>query len=121
MKILLNLVRASREGHWELHLSAIRQMIPWCFAYNNLNDARYLPAYISEMSHLSETHPDIYEYLKAGSLSVQLGERSPIGRVPVDQTCKETVNKDTQTAGGHQRIQPESRSSEQILFGCGVL
>ena len=75
-------------------------MIPWCFAYNNLNYVRYLPAYISEMSHLSETHPDVYEYLKAGGFSVQIGEHISFRRVPVGQICEETVNRDTQTAGG---------------------
>ena len=43
VEILLGLLRASREGNWALHLSSIRQMIPWCFAYDNLNYARYFP------------------------------------------------------------------------------
>ena len=98
--ILLNMVRASREGHWELHLSAIEQMISSCFAYDNVNYARYLPAYLSEMTHLEETHPEAHEFLKSGGFLVQIGDQNPFGRVPVDQTCKETVNKDTQTAGG---------------------
>ena len=42
--ILLGLLRASHEGDWDLHLHAIRLMIPWCFAYDRLNYARYLPA-----------------------------------------------------------------------------
>ena len=29
-----------------------------------------------------------------------MSEDNPFGRVPVDQTCEETVNKDTQTSGG---------------------
>ena len=52
------------------------------------------------MTHLEETHPDAYEYLKTGGFSVQMGDQHPFGRILVDQTCKETVNKDTQTAGG---------------------
>ena len=52
------------------------------------------------MTHLEETHPDAYEYLKLGGFSVQMGNQNPFGRIPVDQTCEETVNKDTQTAGG---------------------
>ena len=43
VEILLGLLRALREGNWALHLSSIRQMIPWCFAYDNLNYARYFP------------------------------------------------------------------------------
>lgn len=42
IEILLGLLRASREGDWELHLSCIRKMVPWCFAYDNVNYARYV-------------------------------------------------------------------------------
>ena len=35
-----------------------------------------------------------------GSFSVQLGSVNPFGRIPVDQTIEETINKDTQTPGG---------------------
>ena len=41
-EIMLGLIRASREGNWLLHLAAIREMIPWCFAYDKVNYARYL-------------------------------------------------------------------------------
>lgn len=41
--VVLGLLRASREGDWELHLHAIRTMIPWCFAYDKMNYARYIP------------------------------------------------------------------------------
>ena len=104
VEILLNLLRASRERDWELHLSAIRKMIPWCFAHDNLNYARYLSAYVSEMSHLEEENPDAFKYLKPGGFSVQIGEGNPFGKVPVDQACEGTVNKDTQTAGGTKRF-----------------
>ena len=100
VEILLNLLRASREGDWELHLTAIRKMIPCCFAHDNLNYARHLLAYVSEMSHLEEEHPEAFKYLKSGGFSVQIGEGNPFGKIPVDQACEETVNKDTQTAGG---------------------
>ena len=52
------------------------------------------------MSHLPEEHPDTLEYLRSGGFSVQMSEDNPFGRIPVDQTCEETVNKDTQTSGG---------------------
>ena len=31
VEIPLRLLRASREGNWELYVSAIRSMIQWCF------------------------------------------------------------------------------------------
>ena len=40
VNILLDLIRASREGDWLLHLSAVKRMILWCFAYDKQNYAR---------------------------------------------------------------------------------
>ena len=100
VETLLNLLRASREGNWELHLSAIRKMIPWCFVHGNLNYARSLSAYVSEMSPLEKEHPEAFKCLKSEGFAVQKVESNPFGKVPVDQACEETVNKDTQTAGG---------------------
>ena len=97
---LLRLLRASREGNWKLHLASVRAMIPWCFAYNNVNYATYLPAYLAEMSNLHNEHPEIHEHFESGCFSVQNGEKNPFGRILVDQTCEEIVNKDTQTIGG---------------------
>ena len=98
--IVLGLLRSSREEDWSLHLSSIREMIPWCFAYDHLNYARYLSAYLSQMSHLKQEHPEVHEHLASGGFSVQIGGENTFGRIPVDQTCEETVNKDTQTPGG---------------------
>ena len=44
VEILLGLLRASREGDWKLHLSCVRNMVPWCFAYDNINYSRYFLA-----------------------------------------------------------------------------
>ena len=52
------------------------------------------------MTRLSIDHPEVYVQLESGGFSVQLGRQNPFGRIPVDQTIEETVNKDTQTPGG---------------------
>ena len=98
--IMLGLIRASREGNWMLHLACIRVMIPWCFAYDKLNYARYLSYYYATMTQLPANHPEVHAHFLQGGFSVQLGSRNPFGRIPVDQTIEETVNKDTQTSGG---------------------
>ena len=55
VEILLGLLRASREGHWILHLAFIRA-IHWCFAYDRHNYARYLPYYYAQMTQLPVEH-----------------------------------------------------------------
>ena len=71
-------------------------MIPWCFAYDRLNYARYLPYYFATMCRLSMDDPDVYQHFMQGGISVQIGSSNPFGKIPCDQT----INKDTQTAGG---------------------
>ena len=99
-EITLGLLRAAREGDWLLHLASIRAMIPWCFAYDNLNYARFLSCYYDTMSRLPIDHPEVHQQFMQGGFSVQVGSQDPFGRIPVDQTIEETVNRDTQTAGG---------------------
>ena len=70
-------------------------MIPWCFAYDRLNYARFLPYYYAVMSRLPIDRPEVHAHFMQGGFSVQLGSRNPFGRIPVDQTIKQTVNKDT--------------------------
>ena len=73
---LLALIGASREGNWLLYLYAIQAMIPWCFASDKVNYARYLPVYLAEMINLQTYHPSVHQGLMAGHLSIQLYEGS---------------------------------------------
>lgn len=43
--LLLRFNHATREGDWQLHLACVRAMIPYMFAYDQVNYARYLPVY----------------------------------------------------------------------------
>ena len=54
VSILLQLLWASRDKNWGMHLSAIYSMIPWCFAYNKVNYAPYLPVYYPDMVNLPD-------------------------------------------------------------------
>ena len=58
-KTVLPFTLTSRESDWELHLAAVRFLLPWMFAYDRTNYARYLPVYGLEMKGLVVTHPYI--------------------------------------------------------------
>ena len=73
----LGLLRSSRERNWSLHLHAIKTMIPWCFAYDQVNYTRYLSAYCAEMTNLPIKNPDVYEAFKVGQFSVQISTCNP--------------------------------------------
>ena len=97
--LMLDFIRASREKDWTFHLISINNLIPWCFAYNRSNYAKYLPWYLLQMINLSTTHPDVHEYLADGNFSTQIGNDNSFGCISMDQTIEETINKDTQTPG----------------------
>ena len=59
--VLLGLIRASREGNWLLHLCVVHHMIPWCFAYEKFNYARYLPVYYAQMANVPVQHPGLHQ------------------------------------------------------------
>ena len=106
--IPLGLLRACHEGNWNLHLHAVRSLIPWCFAYDKLNYARYMSPYCARMTNLPEKNPRVYESFNAGQFSVQMSKNNPFGRIPVDRATKVTVNKDTQTPGCTARFSLKS-------------
>jgi hypothetical protein len=116
--ILLGLIRASREGDWDLHLAVINQMIPWCFAYDKINYARYLPVYLAQMCQLETKYPEIYKYMKEGGFSVQLGNSSSFARIPVDQTTEETVNKDSKIPGGIRNYSLKAGAVDRFYLGA---
>ena len=97
--VLLGLICASREGNLLLHLYAVHHMIPWCFAYDKFNYARYLLGYYTQMAYLPVEHPGVHRNFMEGRLSMQLAGESPFGRILLDQTIEVTVNKDTKTTG----------------------
>ena len=69
------------------------------------------------MSHLVEDHPEVSEYMQSGGFAVQIGKHNPFGKIPIDQACEETVNRDTQTAGATKgfRLKPTAVSKYYLV------
>lgn len=97
---LLCFIRATREGHWLLHLECIKNMLPWFFAYDHINYARYLPIYLHDMLALPKSHPEAHKMLSGGDFGVQRSSNHGFAQVPVDQTIEQTLNRSTKSKGG---------------------
>ena len=50
--LLLQFIRAQRDGLWELHLYAFQQMLPFFHRYYHTNYARWGCVYLAEMNQL---------------------------------------------------------------------
>ena len=100
VEVLLNAIRATREGNWEMHIESTKEMLPWFYAYDHINYARYLPIYSVNMMSLEESHPEAHTMLANGDFGVQRTTHQGFSQVPVDQTIEQTLNRSTKTKGG---------------------
>ena len=100
VELLMNFVRATREGNWDLHLECIKEMLPWVFPFDHTNYARYLPVYLAQMMVLPETHPEAHALLLNGDFGVPRATSHGFAQMPVGQTIEQTLNRSTKTKGG---------------------
>lgn len=97
--LMLNFIRATRDGDWDMHLKTVAAMVPWLFSYDRLNYARYLPAYLYEMAALKKTHPTVADTLP-NDFVVQQQDRHAFSQTAMTQTIEQTANRDSKTKGG---------------------
>ena len=96
---LLRLLRADRDGLFELHLIAVCETIPWCRAADRGNYVRYLPGYLNDMVTLQQKQPKFYQYLRDGGFVVRLSSRR-FNAVATDQALEQTINREGKSQGG---------------------
>ena len=56
---ILSLIRLFREANFDLYRQSLVGLIPYFFANNNANYARWLPIHLRDMSTLGEKHPQL--------------------------------------------------------------
>lgn len=95
VSILLQFIRAEREGNWPLHLASFSRMLPWFALYNHTNYSRWGPVYLADMHQLPQ---EIHQLFLEGKFSVKK-TRKRFCRVSVDQAL-EHVNKVAKISGG---------------------
>ena len=75
-------------------------MLPWVFAYDRYNYARYLTLYFVNMLNLESSHPEIYGEFLNDNFAVQQSITNTFGKLEPDKVIETTINKDTKSPGG---------------------
>ena len=99
VEILLNFIRAEREGRWNLHLNTVAQMLPYFFAYDHTNYARWATIYLADMRQLEETAPQVHGEFEAGNFTVKRSTNQ-FNQVWSDMALEQSINRDSKTRGG---------------------
>lgn len=81
---ILLFIRSIREANFNLYRQALCQLMPFMFANNNVNYARWLPIHLKDMLTLEEQHPQIAEAFHAGKFVINKTGRTFSG-MAIDQ------------------------------------
>ncbi len=78
------LIRSFRESNFDLYREAISELIPFFFANNNVNYARWLPIHLRDMMSIEQKHPDVAREFFNGHFVVHKSPRQ-FSALAIDQ------------------------------------
>ena len=73
--IIFILIRSFREGNFTLYREALSGLIPYFFANNSMNYARWLPVHLKDMMSLEQQHPEAAREFHKGKFVVYKSRR----------------------------------------------
>ena len=115
--ILLQFIKAERTGNWKLHLSATAAMLPYFFAMDRPNYARWLPVYLCDMNQLETDHPQTYQEFVNGNHAVSRSKQ-PFAQVWTDMALEQSINADSKAQGGIIGITKSPAALERWFLTC---
>ena len=99
MDLIHDLLRADREGNWELHMDAVQRALIIFAAFDCTNYMRWCSLYLEDMRRLPETAPSVYHNFTMGSFSAKdkPGRFTAVGG---DQKLEQSINLSSKCSDG---------------------
>ena len=69
-------VRAYRESDFQLYQGCLSELIPYFFALDHINYARWFPVHLPDMLALEQMHPGVYKEFSRGHFAVRKTEKT---------------------------------------------
>ena len=102
VQILCKFIKAERIGHFNLHLQAVSDMLPFFAASGHSLYAKSAYIYLQEMSNLQETHPNVYIKFQQGYHVVRRSDRFWAG-LSTDLVIEQVLMRNLKSTGGLTR------------------
>ena len=96
--LILEIVRATREGNFNSYVESITALMPWMFALDHVNYARWLSVHVRDMATLHKSHPSVYQKFTSGAFVVQKSKNA-FSAIALDQ-AHEQENASIKGEGG---------------------
>ena len=99
MTVVWDLLRADRDGLWELHLDAVQRALYLFAALDSTNYLRWCSIYLEDMRRLPETAPSVYQNFANGNFSIKEkpGRFTAVGG---DQKLEQSINLSSKCSDG---------------------
>ena len=94
-------LRSVRESNFLLYIDALSRIVPWFFALEHTQYARWIPVHLHDMVTLSINHPNVYEQFMAGNFTVRK-TKHVFSAIAIDQ-AHEQNNASVKGDGGGSR------------------
>lgn len=100
--LVLQLVRATRTGAVQLYIQALSRLVPYFFALDHHNYARWLSVHIRDLLSLPSEHPLLWEEFEAGNF-VAAKSHKRFSKMALDQ-AHEQLNAALKGDGGKGKL-----------------
>ena len=102
---------AIHENNFDQKVLFWKQFIPFYFALNKINYARYGSNYVEVLNNIDRLYPGMRQSLP---IWVQAQDRYPV-RTSIDQRGEQSINRDAKTSGGIKNIAKDWCCFEVVL------
>lgn len=113
VETILSFIAATRNADLELHLQAGEALSKLFFAMDRIKYKRLWPRYIADMHDLKTNHPQTWEELRAGNISVTKSV-IPFVSVGADHAC-EHLNKLMKISSGIIGISNNANARQRFV------
>ncbi len=96
--VIFTLIRSFRECYFKLYREALSQLLPYFFANNNVNYARWLPVLFRDMMSIEVQHPEVAREFNKGNFVVHKSNRE-FSAMAIDQATNKITLSSKVTAG----------------------
>ena len=97
--LLLDYIRAEREGQWKKHLSAVTAMLPYFFVTDHQNYAKWCSVYVADMNLLEQSSAEALEAFNEGHHVVSRSGK-PFSAVWSDMALEQSANCHSKSKSG---------------------
>jgi len=111
---ILVFVRSLRESDFDLYVNSLSQLLPWLFALDRTNYARWLSVHVRDMRELSKLHPVVLAEFRSGKFTVnKTGNK--FSAIAIDQ-AHEQLNVVVKGDGGIVGLTDNDKALRRLLL-----